>query len=62
MEPLTTEEKAFIGFCLFTGAIKLGPEQFFKVESIVDKLGIREQFEHYAQDFLKHKKNKDGKQ
>ncbi len=52
MDPLTDIERKLIGFALFSAGMKLGPPSFDSLEKIVAKIGVNEEFEFYAKDWI----------
>lgn len=51
-------QKKFIALAIFSMAMKVGPTCFLSVEDIIDKIGIRQEFEFYAKDWVEYSKSK----
>jgi|KBSMisStaDraftv2_1062788.scaffolds.fasta_scaffold4125433_2 hypothetical protein len=56
MKELTEEEKKLTAFSLFSMGMKIGPPSFPKIEAIMQKLELDEQFSMYANDWITHAK------
>ena len=52
MENLSEKERILVGFALFTTSMKIGPSCFSTVYQVVEKIGVREEFEGYANDWI----------
>lgn len=61
MEQLTETEKRIVALALFSAAMKEGKALFIQIEALTHKLGIEEEFEFYANDWIEYaNKNKNG--
>lgn len=54
MEQLTKKEKELIAFSLFTVSMRIGPNCFPIIDSIIDKAGIRDEFEFNAKSWIEY--------
>lgn len=60
MEQLTEKERQLVAFFLFSASMRIGPSSFSIIETIIDKIEIREEFEFYAKDLLEHANKKNN--
>lgn len=51
-EELTDKERQLLAFAIFSIGMKIGPASFPHCESIVEKTGIKKEFEAYAKDWI----------
>jgi len=55
---LDKKERELIAFALFGLGIRIGPESFNLIESIVQKLDLTEEFAHYAHGWISFNEKK----
>jgi hypothetical protein len=51
---LSEKEQKLIGLSLFSMSMKIGPSSFPMMEVIIDKIGVRAQFEFFAHDWIEY--------
>jgi hypothetical protein len=54
MSELTEEEKKLTAFSLFSMGMKIGPPSFERIENIIKKLDLGDEFAYYAHDWITH--------
>lgn len=60
-QQLSEKERKIIGFSLFSTSMRIGPESFSVIEEIINKIGVKEEFEFWGKNWISYAKKSKSK-